>query len=169
MKNSLITYLLSFFFLITCFKAMGKPNYSDSSSCLQIEGKILNAALSSDAPCVVELVCSNIVLQTVTLKDGKKKFKFLLKKNRMYSIRVSQKGFVNKLITVDTKIDEEYDEQEIYQFSFETKLMENSDLEKVKKELLDFPIAIIYFDAKKECFDYNKEYTSKLKRELAMN
>jgi hypothetical protein len=165
MKNSLITYLLGFFFLITCFKAIGRPgSTADTNLCLEIDGKILN---TSEGKCIVELICGNNVVETAVLKDGKKKFKFVLKTNRIYSIRLSKEGFITRLISIDTKIVNH--EDDIYKFSFETKLIERSGAEKLNKDFLDFPIALIYFDPKKECFDYNREYTSRIKKELAMN
>jgi hypothetical protein len=166
MKNSLITYLLSFFFLITCFKSIGRPGL-DTNSCLEIDGKIINAAEGIDGTCTVELICANITVESSILKDGKKKFRFILKKNQTYSIRLSKKGYVSKLISVNTTIPNDFDE--IYKFSFETKLAENTNSARSNKEVSDFPIAIIYFDQKKDCFDYNKEYTSRIKKELAMN
>lgn len=168
MKNSLITYLLGFFFLIACFKAIGKPgSAADTNSCLEIEGKILNANEGLDGTCTVELVCANVIVESVVLKNGKRKFSFILKKNLAYSIRLTKKGCISRLINVDTRISNEYDD--LYKFSFETKLIESTGSEKLNKEFLDVPIAIIYFDPKKECFDYNKEYTSRIKKELAVN
>jgi hypothetical protein len=139
----------------------------DTISCLEIDGKIINASEGLDGICTVELICANVTVESLTLKDGKKKFKFLLKKNQAYSIRLSKKGYVSRLISVDTRIPSDYDE--IYKFSFETKLAENTNPARSTKEVSDFPIAIIYFDQKKDCFDYNKEYTSRIKKELAMN
>ena len=90
MKNSIITYLLGFFFLITCFKAIGKsPHNKDSASCLEVEGKITNAPAGEDGICKVELINANKVISSVILKEGKKKFKFLLGKNVSYTIRIS--------------------------------------------------------------------------------
>lgn len=165
MRNSLITYLLGFFFLIPCFKAMAGP--ADTNSCLEIDGRILNADEGIDGACTVELICANTTVASVLLKKGKKKFRFILKKNLDYSIRVSKKGYVSRLINVNTRLAAEYDD--IYRFSFETSLIESSGSEKLNKELLDFPIAIIYFDPKKECFNYDREYTSRIKKELAVN
>ena len=167
MKNSLVTYLLGFFFLITCCKALGGSLPSvDTSNCLEIEGRILNATDGIDGVCKVELVHSNTVLESVLLKKGKKKFSFMLKKNMTYTIRISKTGFITRLVCVDTKMLKS--NYELYNFSFETKLIEQANSEKLNKDFLDFPIALIYFDNRKDSFVYDKEYTSKIKKEIAL-
>jgi hypothetical protein len=167
MKNSLVTYLLGFFFLITCCKALGRSLPSvDTSNCLEIVGTILNTADGTDGMCVVELVHANNVLESVLLKKGKKKFSFILKKNTTYTIRVSKVGFITRLVCVDTKMLKS--NYELYNFSFETKLVEQANSEKLNKDFLDFPIALIYFDNRKDDFVYDKEYTTKIKKEIAL-
>lgn len=168
MKNSLITYLLGFFFLISCFKANSAVYSStDSSLCLEIEGIIPNANEGKDGICKVELLCANQVVESLILKDGKKKFKFLLKKNLTYTIRISKKDFINKLVCIDTKMKKGY--YELYTFSFETKMLEESSMNKLDRDYLDFPVALIYFDTRKDLFVHDKEYSSKLKKEIASN
>lgn len=167
MKNSLITYLLGFFFLITCCKAVGSTlPKNDSSACLEIDGMITNAASGDQNTCTVELMRSNTVIETVVLKEGKKRFKFTLYKNSEYSIRIARKGYVTKLVGVDTHMPG--GNYEVYGFSFETKLTEDSGSEKVNKDSPDVPIALIYFDNRKDCFQHNKVYTSKIKKEIAL-
>lgn len=168
MKNSTITYLLGFFFLISCFKANSTLiNEPDSTNCLEIDGIILNATEGAFKTCLVELLCSNTVVQSVMLKDGKKKVKFLLKKNAMYTIRISKKEHITKLVCIDTRIKKpNYD---LYSFSFETRMLPETVIEKADRDYLDFPVALIYYDSRKDCFTYDKEYSTKLKKELALN
>lgn len=167
MKNSLITYLLGFFFLITCYQAMGSTLIkNDSSACLEIDGMITNAAGADQNNCTIELLRSNTLIETVILKEGKKRFKFILNKNSEYSIRISRKGYLTKLIGVDTRMPG--DHYDVYGFSFETKLVEESASEKLNKDSLDAPIALIYYDNRKDCFQHNKIYTSKIKKEIAL-
>lgn len=167
MKNSLITYLLGFFFLITCYKAMGSTlQKNDSSACLEIDGMITNATSSDQNNCTIELIRSNTAIETIVLREGKKRFKFTLNKNSEYSIRISCKGYITKLVSIDTRIPGEH--YELYGFSFETKLIEESGSEKLNKEYLDAPIALIYYDSRKDCFQHNKIYASKIKKEIAL-
>lgn len=167
MKNSIITFLLGFFFLISCYKAIGAEfRFTNENNCLEIDGKISNATEKGEGYCTIELISENAIVSSVVLTGGKKKFKLLLKKNANYSIRISRKGYISKLISVDTKIDSP--EEELYRFSFETSLLKESSATDMNKELLDFPVTLIYFDRKKDCFIYDKEYTTKIKKEVVM-
>ncbi|MBL7933184.1 MAG: hypothetical protein JNL60_14865 [Bacteroidia bacterium] len=165
MKNSTITWLLSFFFLVSCFKSVvaGTPT-KDTTRCVEIDGIIGNASLTKGDECLVELICFNKVEETVVLKNGKKRFKLNLKKNAFYTIKMSKKGHVTRTIIIDTRIAES--EYEGYFFSFETKLLPESQTDALNKEILSQPIALVYFDQKKDCFVYDKEYTSRLKKEI---
>ncbi|WP_317899955.1 hypothetical protein [Aurantibacillus circumpalustris] len=167
MKNSIITYLLGFFFLITCFKSIANTyDNRDSASCLQVDGKITNANEGEDGFCTIELMSSNRVITSAILKGGKKTFKFLLGRDVTYTIRISKPGYLPRLVCIDTKMDQT--EEELYNFSFETKLLSERESTKLNKEYLDFPIALIYYDNKKDCFVYDKSYTSKIKKEIVM-
>lgn len=168
MKNSLITYLFGFFFLITCFKALGGAKSNpDTLTCLEIDGRILNAGEGDDGTCLIELFNANTVIAWATLKEGKKNFRFMLKKNSVYTIKITKRGYVSRIVCIDTKL-ALAGEDDLYKFSFETRLIKTSDSEKLNKEFLDFPIALIYFDVKKDSFVYDKEYTSRIKKEIAM-
>jgi len=167
MKNSLVTYLLGFFFLISCFKANSKSYTElDTAFCLQIEGVVLNASDEPDQNCTVELLCSSNLVKSVLLKDGKNKFKFILKKNLNYIIRISQKNRIPKLISIDTKMHK--DPYGMKYFLFETKLKETYDPAKSNLDPQDPPIAIIYYDGSKDNFVHDKEYSSKMIKEIAM-
>lgn len=159
-KLFLILFVLTANFLTA---AGGKLKY-DSLSCLLIEGKVLNSDENENV-CIIELIDeTNTVTDSLILKDGKNKFGFVLKKNSYYSIRISKKGFISKLVAVNTEILTETDG--IHRFNFQTKLMNEVLLSHMNEDVVDFPVAIIHFDYDNNCFDYNKEYTSHIKREL---
>lgn len=167
MKTSIT---LSKFFLIVfvaaanMLSAGGHKLKYDSLSCLQIEGRVLNADDNGE-DCIVELIDgSNTVVDTLILKEGKSKFAFVLQKNDYYSIRISKNGFISKLVAINTEILTEQDG--IHKFNFETRLLNKVIAKKLNEDVLDFPVAIINFDYENNCFDYNKEYTEHIKREL---
>lgn len=167
MKKLLITLIFGFFFMITCTKIFGTTLLNpDTSACLEIEGKILNAA-DGDGACLIELIGSQNTLQSIMLKDGKKKFSLQLKKNQNYTIRLSKKGYISKLICIDTRMNKAY--EDLYLFAFDTKMISLVESDKLNKDLIDYPVALIYFDIRKGCFDYNKAYTARMKKELASN
>jgi hypothetical protein len=143
----------------------GNPPAIPDTFVLEIEGKIVNSG-KSPALTRVELLCDNRVIDSFIMKDQQRMFAFNLKKNNSYTIRISKDGYVSKLVCIDTRVP--VFNENLYRFSFETKLIDNETSEKLNKEVLDMPIAMIYFDVKKGCFYYSKAYTSNIKRSLAM-
>lgn len=153
--------------MITCTKLFGATTINpDTSACLEIEGKILNA-MDGDGTCLVELIGSESTLQSLVLKDGKKKFAFKLRKNQNYTIRLSKIGYISKSISIDTRINKAYDD--LYLFAFDTKMISLVEGDKLNKELIKQPVALIYFDVRQGCFNYNKAYMARMKKELASN
>jgi hypothetical protein len=169
MKNSTtlktFTFCLCLFLLSVKTQAINKSNY-DSLSILQVEGKISNLNENVYEDCIVELIWKNEVVQTLVLKEGKKKFKFILGKNTSYSIRISKKGYLSKLISVETEIPESEEYFGLYKFEFETSLIKEASASRLNKEMIDFPIAIVRFDYEQDIFSYDKKYTAHIKREL---
>lgn len=167
MKNSILTsaiiLCLSLFAVKSQANTFNKGKY-DSLSCLQIEGKVLNADEGEDGTCIVELITLNNGIDSICLKEGRKKFKFILEKNSYYAIRVSKKGYISKLVSVNTEILTEV--EGIHRFVFETTLIKEAALKRLNKDAVDFPVAIIHFDYEMDGFSYNKEYTNSMKREL---
>lgn len=157
-------FLILFVLATNFLSANGHKLKYDSLSCLLIEGKVLNSDENED-DCIIELIDeTNTVTDSLILKDGKSKFGFVLKKNSYYSIRISKKGFISKLIAINTEILTET--EGIHRFNFQTKLLNEVLIKRLNEDVLDFPVAIVHFDYDNNCFDYNKEYTSHIKREL---
>ncbi len=144
----------------------GKPVHkvSDSLVCLLIQGKITIYGESTDNECIVELIDENGNIDTLVLKDNKLKFRFMLERNSTYAIRVSKKGYMSKYVSVNTEINDENDV--IHRFVFETPLLKKEASVHLNPDATDLPIAIIHFDSKKNCFNYDKEYTANVKKQL---
>jgi hypothetical protein len=170
MKNLIFNSAILFciFFCSTGLKSakQNKLKY-DSLSCLRIEGIVTNAGDGIDGECKIELIGLNDVSDSLILREGKRKFKFMLSKNSYYAIRISKKGYISKLVSVNTEMLVE--NGNIHVFEFETSLMREEALERLNKDMLDFPVAIIHFDYEADCFSYNKEYSAFIKRELYNN
>jgi hypothetical protein len=158
MKNS-VYIIICFLFLSASGSRAGsiKANKPDSSFCLEIEGKILNAHEGIEHDCTVELLVDDEVVDSIILKGNKRKFKFDLKRNLHYTIRLTKKGYITKSVCIRTNLPTSY--SEVYQFVFETRLEEISlTKEGAVKEEGHAPVARIFFDQKKECFYYSKAH-----------
>jgi hypothetical protein len=167
MKNSGMKCMLiicALFMISNLTSASTSRARYDSLVCLEIEGKILNAENGMEGECQVELFWNNKVIKSITLKEGKRKFKFTLERNRYYGIRITKKGYISKLVCVDTKLINDADG--LFRFLFETELIKEKHKSKLNGEFIDFPVAIVAFDEGLDYFTYNKEYTEQIKKEL---
>jgi len=138
----------------------------DTATCLSLKGKIINALEGETKQCKVELLNADGVVDSMFLNKTNKFFKFKLTRDTYYAIRVTKKGYVTKLISINTSFPA--DVVDICEFAFNTELISEKESENLNKDALDFPIAIIHFDDKTEQFTYNKEYTLNIKREIYM-
>jgi len=166
MKNSLLNIIVLLSLCLLSINASASKHKGlkyDSLSCLRIEGKITNAD-EINGEFTVEIIGLNDQIDTIILKEGKTKFKSILKKDSYYAIRVSKAGYLSKLVCVNTEILTETNG--IFVFEFETTLIKEEAANRLNKDILDFPVAIIHFDYEKDSFSYNKEYSAYIKKEL---
>lgn len=135
----------------------------DESSILHITGYINNND-DTEEDCFIELISPNKAIETIVLPAGEEKFEFVLARNTEYMIRITKKGYLNKTVSVKTHMVTL--ENELHHFKFETALIEKSEMDKMNKDLLDYPAAIIHYDYKSESFSHNVQYTDMIKKEL---
>jgi len=88
-------------------------------------------------------------------------FIFNLAPNEYYTIEISKKGFVSRLVAISTKIPSNISLEEKFHYEFEVSLF------KVKKQsddyYLDFPVALISYNKERDVFDNNYAYTRHIK------
>ncbi len=140
------------------------PIKIDSNACLVVVGNILNVHDKTDNKCKIELITYNTVTDSVLLKGSKHRFRFVLSKDMNYAIRISKKGYISKLVSIDTKF---YTESDVlYTFEFTTDLIKEEEAKKFNPDVLELPVALIKFDYQHNYFSYNKKYTTQIKKEL---
>jgi len=133
----------------------------DTSLCLEITGKATCSGLQlSDV--TVLLIQDNQEVEKVVLKD-KGKFRFLLKKNSFYTIRLSKGGYVTRSISINTELPPGT-KWGIWRFEAEVQLFRENPL--MNNDYLDYPVAIISYHQAKDAFDYNKKYTAIIKQNI---
>lgn len=160
MKSIINILLMGACFLCSSVFATNDPD----SFNLLVEGKVLNAGLNSREGCRIELMCDNVRVDSFVLDNPKRKFTFILQKNRQYTIRLKQQGYIEKVITINTAIP--YSAEDAYGFEFETSLIDQKEMDKLNKEVLSLPVARIFFDAKRRCFYYDKAYSENIRRDM---
>ena len=164
-SSTLMTLLILLSLLIISLRsaAMARPVY-DSLSCLEIEGKVLLSDEPQNRECTIELISQYGQVDTIQMKDYHRKFRFVLSVNTTYAIRISKKGYLTKLISVNT--DMPGDLERLHRFTFETPLLKEEALVHLNREAVDLPIAIIRYDEQNDCFSYDKDYTETVKKVL---
>jgi len=138
----------------------------DQQECLVILGKISNSGskikLKKDKGYKVELICFNKLIETETKKSSKG-FRFVLKKNAIYTIKISKEGFITKIVSINTTIDKN-EGAPLTRLYFETELIKESMKTQLDEEGLEFPIALISYDALNGVFNLNEKYTQNIKQ-----
>jgi hypothetical protein len=89
-------------------------------------------------------------------------FIFKLEANEYYTIEVSKAGFVTRSVGISTAIPDDVSLKELFRYEFEVQLF-NEKKKDVNDYYLDFPVALISYDAKKDIFENNDTYTQHIK------
>ena len=131
---------------------------------LYVNGKVRYPKTDYASICRIELLYANRVIDSVSLASGKKKFGFLLKPNLNYTIKIYKKGFAARTIYLNTYMPEGM--TALYDFYFDTHLIPLDKLAPCKREVLNYPLALIYFNVSKGNFYYSKKYTRDIKKSL---
>jgi len=158
-KNVIIPALLILPFFVWGYK--DKEKKPSGKVCLEISGRVAQAYKSAEKARVY-LVEENTIIDSF-LVDGGQIFTFSLEKNRYYSIRIKQWGFVPRLVSISTWLPSVLKEEKTYKFHFDLFQLQEEELSTEQGDLLDFPVAIVCFDRMKGYFDYNAGYTLRIK------
>ena len=165
MKRSIILSVFLFISSMIAKKTLAAERF-DSTECLVISGKIETGYFADEEKSnnyKVELIYFNTKIDSVVKKDSRS-FKFILRKNSIYTLRITKEGYVPKLISINTFLDN--GNQNIYYFQFETDLLRTDTKGIFDPEALEFPIALVGFYEELQAFDFNKEYTSNIKKSM---
>lgn len=119
----------------------------------------ISGAISADedylAGVLVELFEQNKVVDAFETKSNGK-FKFTLFNDHIYTIQLTKEGYYTKRISVNTKLPEGYDNT--MRFDFDINLDSKTD-KSFDEYLVEYPSALISFDAKRGEYGFDKDYT----------
>jgi hypothetical protein len=158
MKKNLL--LLLFVLTISTSYSQTKKQI-DTSACLTITGNFDGTVKDLDGNYKAKLIRDNKVIEEQNL-NVKKSFQFTLKKNMLYAVRVEKEGYIPKLISITTKLSDKIEVDSPYKFNFETNLISQELYGHFEDDDVDFPVALVSYGKKCDCFEYNREYTAKL-------
>lgn len=91
-------------------------------------------------------------------------FSFRLDANEHYTIEISKDGYVTRSVSISTMIPSNISLKDLFHYEFEVSLFkENKNLDDY---YLDFPVAIVSYDARHDVFDNSETYTKHIKTKL---
>jgi hypothetical protein len=138
-----------------------KSTVIDTSECLEFTGSFDGSVKDFDGTYTVKLYLDNKLITTQMLKV-KKKFAVLLNKNSLYTIKVEKDGYIPKTVSINTTIPDKVEITDLFRFHFETNLISNDLSIHFDDDDIDFPVALVSYGKKCDCFEFNKQYTESL-------
>lgn len=141
---------------------------ADTTDCLEITGRFDCSVKNFTGYYDVKLILDNTVIATQTLSI-KKGFGFVLAKNNYYTIKIEKAGYIPRIFSISTKVNNVLDERNTYLFSFETSLLSEDLGGLFEDDNIDFPFALISYNKDCDCFEHSKEYTASLIQKMIHN
>lgn len=88
-------------------------------------------------------------------------FNFKLSANEYYTIEISKPGYVTRSVGISTLIPSNLSLETLFRYEFEVELF--TEKKNINDYYLDFPVALISYNPKRDVFDNNYSYTSHIK------
>lgn len=158
-KRPIIFLIIIFFMALRQASAQDASGGQGEKNCIELKG----LAYANNVPTgsyTVTLYEGNSPIKTIPIGNPRI-FTFSLKRNSIYSFKISKKGYVDYLVWINTYYPEE-DKSCNYKFTNEIYLVKEDP--KYDDFWLDFPVAIFEYDADIKSFIFNKGYTEHIKK-----
>lgn len=158
MKTIKVLLILSFVFGVF---VNAKPPAPAKSSTLQIKGYVFHDDKKIDNA-VVKLYQNNKIVQIT--KSKKSKFEFLLFSDLRYMVEVSLDDCITERLQISTIEKTEYAGK--YTYEFRVDLMNTDELKGVDISDLDFPTALIKYNADEGEYWHDEDYAKSVRRTM---
>ena len=160
--NLLLVCVLLFILTGTKVYAQTDENQTDNTTnCLEFIGKFDGTVKDLAGLYTAQLLQDNKVIKEQTISVTVP-FKFVLKKNTLYAVRLIKQGCISKTVSVSTNLPKKIEIESLYIFTLETNLISQDLSGNFKDDDVDFPVALVSYGKKCDCFEYNRDYTEKL-------
>ncbi|MES2515777.1 MAG: hypothetical protein V4580_16610 [Bacteroidota bacterium] len=163
-KTSLIITMLMP--LLTYSKVENKTDTTETIECLKIIGLALDENNHAIDGVDVRLFRQNDLIEQkeiTSVEHHDHNFTFTLESNEYYTVKISKPGFVERWIVFYTDFPSEKNMESLLYYEFEVVLMKEK---KMDDYYLDFPIALIHYNEKKDAFENNTMYTTYIKTKI---
>ncbi|MCW3084704.1 MAG: hypothetical protein JWP12_2070 [Bacteroidetes bacterium] len=135
--------------------------------CLEVAGIALDSAEQPINGVSVKLYRENDELEwtEVTSVDyHDHMFSFKLNVNEYYTIEVSKNGYVTRSVAISTMLPPAVSLKQLFHYEFEVQLFKENKA--MDDYYLDFPVALVSYNAKSDVFDNNANYTKHIKTKI---
>jgi hypothetical protein len=139
-------------------------NKEESLFCLEIIGIAIDSAGQPVHGAEVKLFKENDEMEWVEVTSvihHEHRFNFKLEANQYYTIEVRRPGYVSRSIGISTKLPDEISLATLFHYEFEVELFQEK--QSVDDFYLDFPVALIRYDPKRDVFDNSISYSRHIK------
>ncbi|HWY11684.1 MAG TPA: hypothetical protein VN026_10185 [Bacteroidia bacterium] len=140
---------------------------SNATNSLELICKLEKDNMKASNAYTVSLILQNTEIESVVVKPGRS-FKFLLKENTWYAVKIKNEESIAKIISINTSIPmgNRYSLCH-YDLSFEIdQPISYTEAKNFDSDLIDFPVAVIYYDTKKEDFNLDEKYYYNIREAL---
>jgi hypothetical protein len=140
---------------------------TNASNSLELNCKLQKAYVQTSNEYTVSLIQGNTEIESITVKAGKS-FKFLLKENSWYAIKIKNEESTTKLVSINTWIPmgNRYSLCHYNLFCEIGEPITYSEAKNFDADIIDFPVAVIMYDEKKEVFNMDEKYFSNIRTGL---
>lgn len=169
MKKATYLILTAVTIFFSSFKSSGKKENEKETSrvCLEVLGIALDENERPIDGVEVRLYKENDELEwneITSVTHHEHSFVFNLDVNEYYTIEISKNGFVSRSVAISTKLPADISLASIFHYEFEISLFKEK--KGVDDYYLDFPVALISYDTKRDVFDNNYSYTAHIKTKI---
>ena len=145
----------------------GKKDSTATKTCLEVLGMAVDSNNKPIEGATVTLYKENDEMewtQVTSVMYHEHAFSFKLDVNQYYTIEISRPGYVTRSVGISTKIPSNVSLKDMFHYEFEVELF--SEQKGMDDYYLDFPVALISYDKKRDVFDNNYAYTKHIKTKI---
>ncbi len=133
----------------------------DTAQCLEFIGKFDGTVKDLSGEYTAQLIKDNKVIKELT-QTVTSSFRFIMKKNMAYTVKLVKQGYISKTVSINTTLPKKLEIENLYIFNLQTNLLSQELQSQFKDDDIDFPVALVSYGKKCDCFEYNQAYTTKL-------
>jgi hypothetical protein len=161
MKNLTLAAFFTLVCLFTAASTYAQNQGDENENCLEFIGKFDGTVKDLSGLYTIQLIQDNKVMKEQTISVTAS-FRFVLKRNMLYTVKLEKQGYISKTVSVSTVLPKKIEIENLYTFKLETNLLSQDLQGHFKDDDLDFPVALVSYGKKCDCFEYNRDYTAKL-------